>query len=50
MYSLEELEQMKLEANEISDLPIEDFVDWSGWLSLLNSHIETLKKEIKIND
>ncbi|WP_257821390.1 hypothetical protein [Salipaludibacillus agaradhaerens] len=44
MYTLDELLQMRKEASEEKDLPIEDFVDWGGLISLIDSHIEALKK------
>lgn len=44
MFSLKELERKLADAKELSDLPIEDFVDWGGFISLIESHIEALKK------
>jgi hypothetical protein len=44
MYTLEQLLQKRKQAEEESDLPIEDFVDWEGFIDLLDSHIEALKK------
>ena len=44
MLTLKELEQKLADAKELSDLPIEDFVGWDGWIRLIESHIEALKK------
>jgi hypothetical protein len=44
IFTLEELLAKKADAMECSDLPIEDFVGWDGWIRLIDSHIEVLKQ------
>jgi hypothetical protein len=44
VYTLAQLEAKLENAKEWSDLPIEDFIDWDGWITMLESHIEALKK------
>jgi hypothetical protein len=43
MWTLKELEQKLADAKEYSDLPIEDFIDWDGWIYMIESHIKALK-------
>lgn len=44
VYTLEQILQKRKQAVEESDLPIEDFVDWEGFIALIDSHIEALKQ------
>ena len=44
MFSIKELEQKKQDIEELTDLPIQDFVGWDGWKFMINSHIEALQK------
>lgn len=44
-YTLEELKQKLDNAKEYSDLPIEDFIDWDGWISMIKSHIKALESD-----
>lgn len=42
-YTLEQLIQKKKDAEVMSDLPIEDFIDWEGWIFMIDSHISSIK-------
>ncbi|WP_458459973.1 hypothetical protein [Pseudobutyrivibrio sp.] len=47
MFTLERLLKSKKELEEVSDLPLEDFVDWEFVISLIDSHIKALEaKEV----
>lgn len=41
---LEQLKKKREEYQELSDLPIEDFVDWDGFIRIVDNSIQVIEK------